>query len=81
MRAADFGITVIALGPQINDMVLKFVVNKDNIVENRAVALGLRVADTIIVENGIEAGERVVARDIEKLSGNQKVAPPSVQKQ
>ena len=58
-----------------------FVVNKDNIVENRAVALGLRVADTIIVENGIEAGERVVARDIEKLSGNQKVAPPSVQKQ
>ena len=58
-----------------------FVVSKDNIVENRAVVLGLRVADTIIVENGIEAGERVVARDIEKLNSNQKVAPPSVQKQ
>ena len=56
-----------------------FVVNEDNIVENRAVTLGLRVADTIIVESGIEAGELVVARDIEKLNNNQIVAPPSVQ--
>ncbi len=50
-----------------------FVVNEDNIVENRAVELGLRVADTIIVESGIETGERVVARDIEKLNSNQEV--------
>ena len=50
-----------------------FVVNEDNIVENRAVVLGLRVADTIIVESGVESGERVVARDIEKLNSNQKV--------
>ena len=56
-----------------------FVVNEDNIVENRAVTLGLRVADTIIVESGIKAGELVVARDIEKLNNNQTVAPPSVQ--
>ena len=52
-----------------------FVVNEDNIVENRAVVLGLRVADNIIVESGIEIGERVVARDIEKLNSNQKVEP------
>ena len=50
-----------------------FIVNEDNIVENRAVVLGLRVADTIIVESGVESGERVVARDIEKLNSNQKV--------
>ncbi len=50
-----------------------FVVNEDKLVENRAVVLGLRVADTIIVESGIESGERVVARDIEKLNSNQKV--------
>ena len=50
-----------------------FIVNEDNIVENRAVELGLRVADTIIVESGIETGERVVARDIEKLNSNQEV--------
>ena len=50
-----------------------FIVNEDNIVENRAVVLGLRVADTIIVESGIGAGERVVARDIEKLNSNQEV--------
>ncbi len=57
-----------------------FVVNEDNIVENRAVVLGLRVADTIIVESGIDSGERVVARDIEKLNSNQKVelSPASV---
>ena len=52
-----------------------FIVNEDDIVENRAVVLGLRVADTIIVESGIETGERVVARDIEKLNSNQKVEP------
>ena len=57
-----------------------FVVNEDNIVENRAVVLGLRVADTIIVESGIKSGERVVARDIEKLNSNQEVelSPASV---
>ncbi len=55
-----------------------FIVNEDNIVENRAVELGLRVADTIIVESGIETGERVVARDIEKLNSNQEVEISSV---
>ena len=50
-----------------------FIVSEDNIVESRAVVLGLRVADTIIVESGVETGERVVARDIEKLNSNQKV--------
>ena len=60
-----------------------FIVNEDNIVENRAVVLGLRVADTIIVESGIEDGERVVARDIEKLNSNQKVelSPAPVDKE
>ena len=50
-----------------------FIVNEDNIVESKAVVLGLRVADSIIVESGIEAGERIVARDIEKLNSNQEV--------
>lgn len=54
-----------------------FVVNKNNIVENRAVVLGLRVDNTIIVEQGIIAGEMIVARDIEKLNSNQQVAPSS----
>ena len=54
-----------------------FVVNKDNIVENREISLGLRVGDTIVVEHGIKAGEQIVARDIEKLNNNQQVAPLS----
>ena len=54
-----------------------FVVNKDDIVENREVILGLRVGDTIIVEKGVDVGELVVARDIEKLNSNQKVIPSS----
>ena len=52
-----------------------FIVNDNNIVENREVSLGLRVGDTIIVEYGINAGELVVARDIEKLNSNQEVLP------
>ena len=52
-----------------------FVVNKDNIVENREISLGLRVGDTIVVEHGIKAGEQIGARDIEKLNSNQQVAP------
>ena len=56
-----------------------FVVNEDDIVENREVTLGLRVGDTIIVEKGIDTGELVVARDIEKLNSNQKVVTSSAE--
>ena len=52
-----------------------FVVNDNNIVESREVSLGMRVSDTIVVEQGIKAGELIVARDIEKLNSNQEVVP------
>jgi hypothetical protein len=45
----------------------------DGRVERRAVRLGAQGEDRVEVVSGLEAGERVVARDADRLSDGQRV--------
>ena len=48
-------------------------VEENSVVLRRRVTLGDRAGDEIIVERGLQPGERIVLRDIEGLGNNQKV--------
>ena len=56
----------------VNGQPFVFVV-ENGVVSRKAVVLGLRVGNEIVVEHGIVAGEQVVSRDVEKLNNNQRV--------
>jgi RND family efflux transporter MFP subunit len=51
------------------------VVNKDDVVEQRKVAIGPKVGDLRAIESGLESGERVVVAGILRAIPGQKVDP------
>ena len=51
------------------------VVNKDDVVEQRKVAIGPKVGDLRAIESGIESGDRVVVAGIMRAIPGQKVDP------
>ena len=48
-------------------------VEEDGVVLRRRVTLGDRAGDEIIIERGLQSGERIVLRDIEGLGNNQRI--------
>lgn len=49
------------------------VVRSDNSIERRNVVLGERIAETVIVNQGLEQGDRVVVRGLQKIRPDQTV--------
>ena len=61
------------------DKTTVFVVNTDNIIEDRPVSLGLQTASDAEVVSGLRAGEQVVVSDRSGLKPGEKVNPQIVQ--
>jgi membrane fusion protein (multidrug efflux system) len=52
-----------------------FVVNSENVVENRQIAAGVTIGDMWVVTNGLEKGERIVIDGIQKVRNGVTVVP------
>jgi RND family efflux transporter MFP subunit len=55
-----------------------WVVNKNDIVERRAVTLGIRTPDRLQITNGVSAGDLLIFGEHENLTNGMKVAPKLV---
>ena len=55
-----------------------YVVNKDNVVEQRKVTIGPKVGDLRAIESGIESGDRVVVAGILRAIPGQTVDPVTI---
>ncbi|MGC9195951.1 MAG: efflux RND transporter periplasmic adaptor subunit [Syntrophobacteraceae bacterium] len=55
-----------------------WVVDKNNIVQRRAVTLGIRTPDKIQITNGVSAGDLLIFGEHENLANGMKVAPQLV---
>ncbi len=56
-----------------------FVVDGENRAQRRGVQLGRSIADQVVVEGGLEGGERVVAEGVQRVRPGQPVQPGPVQ--
>ena len=54
------------------------VVNADNLVERRSVETGQRIDGLIVVEDGLQEGDRVVVKGVQRARPGRKVDPESV---
>lgn len=55
-----------------------YIVNKDNVVEQKYIALGAVMEDMQVVENGLDGSERVIIQGLQKASPGAKVNPADV---
>ena len=56
-----------------------FVVNDKNIVENKAVQVGLSVDDYKLIKSGVSAGDRIILDGIQKVRAGMEVIPEVVE--
>lgn len=55
-----------------------FVVGQDNVVEERRLELGDVIGDKQVVESGLDEGEKVVVKGVQKIANGMKVQPALV---